>query len=79
MSHSFNDDELEKLNIENLFATRDGVKPFTNGTLDINTLFINNNKNAKDFKFDSNILLMGVRKRKQKKQECYLKMYKSKN
>ena len=69
--------ELEKLNIENLFICDDGTRPHTNGQLDINTLFRKHNTDVKNYKFDSQALLSGARKRKQKIQECYMKMYKT--
>ena len=68
---------LENLNIENLFTTNYGNKPHTDGKLDINTLFRNNSKNSKNYSFDSQVLLDGVKKRRQKVKECYSSTYKT--
>ena len=68
--------ELENLNIETLFTTGEENKPHTNGKLDINTLFCDNMKN-KDYKFNSQILLEGVKKRRQKMNEYCLETYKT--
>jgi len=69
--------ELEKLNIENLFSTSDDTKPYTNGKLDIDTLFGKNSRDDKNFTFDSQILLNGVKKRRQKLKEYCSDTYKT--
>ncbi len=66
--------ELKSLNIENLFYSGSS-KPHTNGKLDINTLFKKKSQDS-DFSFDSDILLNGVRKRKNKLSEVYANYYK---
>lgn len=68
--------ELEKLNIENLFTTGEDNRPHTDGKLDINTLFCDNVKN-KDYKFNSQVLLDGVKKRRQKMKEYCVETYKT--
>lgn len=75
MVSKINPSELEKINIENLFSSANGNRPYTNGRLDINTLF-KNKSNNKDFKFDSDFLLNDVRKRKEKLSDTYMNIYK---
>ena len=69
--------ELEKLNIENLFTTGDENRPYTDGKLDIETLFGKNSRDDKNFTFDSQILLDGVKKRRQKLKEYCSDTYKT--
>lgn len=68
--------ELEKLNIENLFATDDNRLSHCNGNLDINTLFGDIVK-IENYEFDSQILLDGIFKKRQKLNECYTQSYKN--
>lgn len=69
--------ELEKLNIENLFSTGDDNRPHMDGKLDIDTLFGKNSRDDKTFTFDSQVLLNGVRKRRQKLKEYCADTYKT--
>ena len=69
--------ELEQLNIENLFTGKHGMKPYTNGKLDINTLFRKNIGGSNDVPFNAQVLLEGVKKKKQKIRECYENIYKN--
>jgi hypothetical protein len=69
--------ELEKLNIENLFTTGDENRPYTDGKLDIETLFGKNSRDDKNFTFDSQVLLDGVKKRRQKLKEYCSDTYKT--
>lgn len=64
---------LEKINIENLFATATSI-PHTNGNLDINTLFPP--KSNKDFVVDPKLLLYGGIKRKKALEDAYIQNYK---
>lgn len=69
--------ELRKLNIGNLFETNDGSKPYLNGNLDINTLFTKNTTDLKDFSFDSQNLLDGIKKRRKKTDDYYMETYRT--
>ena len=69
--------ELEKLNIQNLFTIGEDTKPYIDGKLDINTLFCDNMKNNKDYKFNSSVLLNGVKKRRQKMKEYCSETFKT--
>jgi hypothetical protein len=66
---------FEKLNIENLFSS-DGIRPHTNGKIDIETLFKKNNTNE-DFDFDPHMLLSTIKKKRKKMKECYDEIFKS--
>jgi len=66
---------LEKLNIENLFSS-DGVKPHTNGKIDINTLFKKTDK-KEDVDFDAYMLLNTVKKKKKKIIDCHHEIFRS--
>lgn len=68
---------MENLNIENLFTYDNGIKPFSGGNLDINTLFRQNNINPKNYKFDTKVLVDSVKRKKEKIHETYMKLYKS--
>ena len=72
-NHTFKD--LDALNLDNLFPSKDGSRCSTNGKLDINTLFGHNN--AQNFTFDSNILLEGIKRKKEKLEECHKNIFKS--
>ena len=65
---------LKNFNIENLFSSNES-KPYTNGKLDINTLFKNNLQDS-NFVFDSDTLLNGVRKRKVKLEDTHIDIFK---
>ena len=68
--------ETSKLNIENLFcANKNKVKPKTNGKLDIHTLF-KLPDTEKDFEFNSDCLLDGIKKKKEKLNNTYFNIYK---
>jgi hypothetical protein len=72
-----NYNEMHKLNIENLFSSKGGVKPHTNGKLDINTLFKKCEKVNDNFVFDSEILLESIKIKKQKILDCHLSIFKT--
>ena len=65
--------QLKKLNIENLFSSKESI-PHANGKIDINTLFSDNNDN---FVFDSNMLLNNAKKRKIQLEETHSKIFNS--
>lgn len=70
----FNAHNLRSINIQNLFGT-DINTPCTNGKLDIDTLFKKNTKDT-DYQFDSDVLLLGVKRRKKKLLETHTNIYK---
>lgn len=76
MSHNSNINfkDLEGLNIENLFPSQNGNRSYTNGKLDINTLFGSNNDSTK-FTFDSRMLLDSIRRKKEKVLKCNQNFY----
>jgi len=75
--NSINYNELQKLNIENLFSSKAGNKPHTNGKLDINTLFKKCEKINNKFVFDSEVLLESIKLKKQKIADCHLSIFKT--
>jgi len=72
-----NKNSLDKLNIENLFSIGTNTKPFTNGKLDINTLFKRKAQTEEDIEFNSEILLYSINKKKEKINEVNINLYKN--
>jgi hypothetical protein len=68
---------LEKINIENLFISKDGTIPYTNGKIDIETLFKKKNNNNNNFEFDSRVLLDNILKKRTKMKECHAEIFKA--
>lgn len=71
----YNNIELEKLNIVNLFTKKGGKKPHTNGKLDINTLFKKKINNIENYLFDPHSLLDNIIEKRKKLNFCYMKIY----
>jgi len=70
-----NKNELEKMNITNLFSSINGRKPSTNGRLDINSLF-KTNIECDNFKFNSKILLNNFKDQQMKLKNKHVYFYK---
>jgi hypothetical protein len=68
---------LDKLNIENLFSIRTNNKRFTNGKLDINTLFKRKVQTEEDVEFNSEVLLDSINKKREKMKEVHINLYKN--
>jgi len=67
------ENNLSKLNIENLFPNSNNCGNNFHGRLDINSLFQNH---TKEFNFNSNVLLEGIHKKRKALQEHYNNIYK---
>lgn len=73
----YRNNELEKLNIVNLFTKKGGIKPHINGKLDINTLFKKKSDIENNYSFNPHSLLDNITEKRKKLNDCYFRIYES--
>lgn len=69
-------DNYKGLSIETLFPSKEGSRPYANGSLDIDTIFSNIFEDkAEERKFNSDALIKSITKRRKKLRKVHVNLY----